>query len=58
LPYRGNGHENASASSTADGNSLTLLGISPFLQGAVVGTFIVVAVAYDSVRRARGSSAG
>jgi ribose transport system permease protein len=34
-------------------NSLTLLGISTFWQGTFVGTFIVVAVAFDSVRRGR-----
>ena len=34
-------------------NSLTLLGISTFWQGAFVGTFIVLAVAFDSVRRRR-----
>jgi ribose transport system permease protein len=39
-------------------NSLTLLGISTFWQGAFVGTFIVLAVAFDSVRRARRNSAG
>jgi hypothetical protein len=39
-------------------NSLTLLGISTFWQGAFVGTFIVVAVAFDSVRRARRNAAG
>ena len=39
-------------------NSLTLLGISTFWQGAFVGTFIVVAVAFDSVRRGRLNSAG
>ena len=39
-------------------NSLTLLGISTFWQGAFVGTFIVVAVAFDSVRRGRRNSAG
>ena len=39
-------------------NSLTLLGISTFWQGAFVGTFIVVAVAFDSVRSGRQSSAG
>ena len=39
-------------------NSLTLLGISTFWQGAFVGTFIVVAVAFDSVRRGRRTSAG
>ena len=32
-------------------NSLTLLGISTFWQGAFVGSFIVLAVAFDSVRR-------
>jgi ribose transport system permease protein len=39
-------------------NSLTLLGISTFWQGTFVGTFIVVAVAFDSVRRARRNAAG
>jgi len=39
-------------------NSLTLLGISTFWQGAFVGTFIVVAVAFDSVRRARRNARG
>src|SRR5262245_48414325 len=39
-------------------NSLTLLGISTFWQGAFVGTFIVVAVAFDSVRGARRNSVG
>ena len=38
-------------------NSLTLLGISTFWQGTFVGTFIVVAVAFDSVRRSRRNSA-
>jgi len=37
-------------------DSLTLLGISTFWQGAFVGTFIVVAVAFDSVREGRRSS--
>jgi ribose transport system permease protein len=36
--------------------SLTLLGISTFGQGNFVGTFIVVAVAFDSVRRGRRNS--
>ena len=39
-------------------NSLTLLGISTFWQGAFVGTFIVVAVAFDSIRRGRCRNAG
>jgi ribose transport system permease protein len=39
-------------------NSLTLLGISTFWQGTFVGTFIVVAVAFDSMRSARRSAAG
>jgi ribose transport system permease protein len=39
-------------------NSLTLLGISTFWQGAFVGTFIVVAVAFDSVRGSRRNAAG
>jgi len=39
-------------------NSLTLLGISTFWQGTFVGAFIVVAVAFDSVRRARRNAAG
>jgi ribose transport system permease protein len=34
-------------------NSLTLLGISTFWQGAFVGTFIVVAVAFDRFRANR-----
>jgi ribose transport system permease protein len=38
-------------------NSLTLLGISTFWQGAFVGTFIVVAVAFDSLRGARRNTA-
>ena len=37
-------------------NSLTLLGISTFWQGTFVGAFIVVAVAFDSVRKGRRSS--
>ena len=39
-------------------NSLTLLGISTFWQGAFVGTFIVLAVAFDSVRRRRRNAGG
>jgi ribose transport system permease protein len=39
-------------------NSLTLLGISTFWQGAFVGSCIVVAVAFDSVRRGRRHTAG
>src|SRR5215831_19153765 len=39
-------------------NSLTLLGISTFWQGAFVGTFIVVAVAFDSVRLGRKNATG
>ena len=39
-------------------NSLTLLGISTFWQGAFVGTFIVTAVAFDSVRSGRRAAAG
>src|SRR5262245_61163750 len=39
-------------------NSLTLLGISTFWQGAFVGTFIVLAVAFDSMRTGRRNSAG
>jgi ribose transport system permease protein len=35
-------------------NSLTLLGISTFWQGTFVGTFIVVAVLFDRLRRGRG----
>ncbi len=34
-------------------NSLILLGISTFWQGAFIGTFIVVAVAFDRIRRLR-----
>jgi ribose transport system permease protein len=34
-------------------NSLILLGISTFWQGAFIGTFIVVAVAFDRIRRIR-----
>ena len=36
-------------------NSLILLGISTFWQGAFVGSFIVIAVAFDRFRSARGS---
>jgi ribose transport system permease protein len=36
-------------------NSLILLGISTFWQGAFVGTFIVVAVAFDRIRSSRSS---
>jgi ribose transport system permease protein len=36
-------------------NSLTLLGINPFWQGVFVGTFIIVAVAFDRIRARRGS---
>jgi ribose transport system permease protein len=39
-------------------NSLTLLGISTFWQGAFVGSFIVLAVAFDSVRRRRRNAGG
>jgi ribose transport system permease protein len=39
-------------------NSLTLLGINTFWQGAFVGAFIVAAVAFDSVRSGRRTSAG
>jgi ribose transport system permease protein len=31
-------------------NSLGLLGISAFWQGTFVGTFIIVAVAFDKIR--------
>ena len=34
-------------------NSLTLLGISTFWQGAFVGSFIVLAVAFDRIRANR-----
>lgn len=37
-------------------NSLILLGISTFWQGAFVGTFIVVAVGFDRIRSARSGS--
>lgn len=37
-------------------NSLTLLGINPFWQGVFVGTFIIVAVAFDRIRATRSSS--
>lgn len=36
-------------------NSLILLGISTFWQGAFVGSFIVIAVAFDRFRSARSS---
>ena len=36
-------------------NSLILLGISTFWQGAFVGSFIVIAVAFDRFRNARSS---
>lgn len=36
-------------------NSLILLGISTFWQGAFVGSFIVIAVAFDRFRSTRGS---
>jgi ribose transport system permease protein len=35
-------------------NSLILLGISTFWQGAFIGSFIVIAVAFDRIRRLRG----
>jgi ribose transport system permease protein len=35
-------------------NSLILLGISTFWQGTFVGSFIVIAVAFDRFRQARG----
>jgi ribose transport system permease protein len=35
-------------------NSLILLGISTFWQGAFVGSFIVLAVAFDRIRSNRG----
>jgi ribose transport system permease protein len=34
-------------------NSLGLLGINAFWQGAFVGTFIIVAVAFDRIRNFR-----
>ena len=34
-------------------NSLTLLGINPFWQGVFVGTFIIMAVAFDRIRASR-----
>jgi len=34
-------------------NSLTLLGINPFWQGTFVGTFIIIAVLFDSVKKMR-----
>ena len=39
-------------------NSLILLGISTFWQGTFVGSFIVLAVAFDSVRRRRRNAGG
>lgn len=36
-------------------NSLILLGINVSWQGAFVGTFIIVAAAFDQIRRARGA---
>lgn len=36
-------------------NSLTLLGISTFWQGAFVGSFIVIAVAFDRIRASRST---
>ncbi|MGE0499514.1 MAG: ABC transporter permease [Rhizobiaceae bacterium] len=36
-------------------NSLTLLGINPFWQGVFVGTFIIVAVAFDRIRASRSA---
>lgn len=35
-------------------NSLILLGISTFWQGAFIGSFIVIAVSFDRIRRLRG----
>ncbi|MBO6718526.1 MAG: ABC transporter permease [Rhizobiaceae bacterium] len=35
-------------------NSLILLGISTFWQGAFIGSFIIIAVAFDRIRRLRG----
>ncbi len=35
-------------------NSLILLGISTFWQGAFIGSFIVIAVGFDRIRRLRG----
>lgn len=37
-------------------NSLILLGISTFWQGTFVGSFIIIAVAFDRIRQARSSS--
>lgn len=37
-------------------NSLILLGISTFWQGAFIGSFIVIAVAFDRIRRLRGQN--
>ena len=36
-------------------NSLTLLGISTFWQGTFIGSFIIIAVAFDRIRRGRSS---
>ncbi|MEH6725174.1 MAG: ABC transporter permease [Hyphomicrobiales bacterium] len=36
-------------------NSLILLGISAFWQGAFIGSFIIIAVAFDQIRRVRSS---
>ena len=36
-------------------NSLTLLGINPFWQGVFVGSFIVIAVAFDRLRASRST---
>jgi ribose transport system permease protein len=36
-------------------NSLTLLGINPFWQGVFVGSFIVIAVAFDRIRASRST---
>ena len=36
-------------------NSLILLGISAFWQGAFIGSFIIIAVAFDRIRRMRSS---
>lgn len=37
-------------------NSLILLGISTFWQGAFIGCFIVIAVAFDRIRKLRGDA--
>ena len=39
-------------------NSLTLLGISTFWQGTFVGSFIILAVLFDRVRRRRRNAGG